>query len=60
MSGALANIAVTLDGDLGIGREVVVTATATATDSDGRPAADKNMITFCWSNFGLRGHASEG
>ena len=41
MSGALANIAVTLDEDLGIGRELVVTATATATDSDGRPAADK-------------------
>ena len=40
MSGALANIVVTLDGDLGIGREVVVTATATATDSEGRPAAD--------------------
>ena len=46
MSGALANITVTLDEDLGIGRELVVTATATATDSEGRQAADKNVITF--------------
>ena len=59
MSGALASIAITLDGDLGIGRDVVVTATATATDSDGRQAADAYKITFTyWSDFNLRGHTS--
>ena len=46
MSGALSSIAVTLDGIWASAGTVVVTATAKATDSDGRQAADENVIKF--------------